>query len=1150
MGENADKGTFTLRTLAGRGARHYWRTNLAVVVGCAIAVAVLTGSLLVGESMRGSLRVLALKRLGNVTHALIAPRFIHELTSDRIVCSESGAAPSSTGSILLRGTVREPNAGATVPEVNLLGVDERFWSMQDSPPMELDGRQVAVNRILADDLGVAEGDSVIVALGRSSNVKTNTIFSPRARADTMRTFRCVLAKVLPARGVGLFSLRQGETRPRNVYLSLAWLQEQLGRKGRMNAVLAHVKSAPERRGMRRGEPTPSLVLRANMGNLGLRLVPNREHGYVSLESDDLLLPEWAHERARGAAHAVAGRQGPAAKYRAEPMSIYLANSLVRASEGDSGAVPYSVVAAWTDTGNGLLGSFDFIEGGLVGDRVDGILLNKWAADDLGAKFRDRIEMTYYVAGEGGALREETRVFTLTGIVAMRGAAVDPGLVPAFEGITDADGMRDWNPPFPIDLKRIRSQDEEYWRKYSTSPKAYLHADVIKELWKPYGGITSIRIAVEGMGPEALAASLRPHLEAELPQLGFSPVRKQALEAAEGSSDFGVLFLSMSMFLVAAAAGMVGLLLRLTVERRAAQFGILLATGFTAGQAAAVLRREGFVLAVLGTALGVPLGIGYAWLIILALRTLWAGAVGGFALTLHVGPVSLLIGALAGLLVSLVAITWAARLMKRTPPLTLLAGWQALEIAPARDGRIATMIGLAAVGIAAVLLDVALVSEALPDTVAFFGGGSFLLVGILALLYGHLWRRRGRRGRRGRSIPGRVSIFLLGWRGIARNRGRSLLTAGLLACASFVIVAVAANRRDLQRVDVSRLDSGAGGFSLIATLAVPIHVDLNTKAGRDALGLDEETERILSRVEIYSCRVSDGDDVSCLNMNRPQRPRVLGVPKSLIERGGFSFAKTQPGTRSWAVLESQRTPISSGNAIPAIADAASARWIMKVGFGEEIEIDEPGVSPTRLKLVGLLANSIFQGEVLISGEDFLGESRADSGYRYFLIDCRDASPDAVAVALRKDLGDLGIDVRRTAAVLAGYAGVQNTYLRAFQTLGGLGLLLGTFGLVVVLLRSVVERRRELAMMLALGLRRRQIVAIMLIENGALLVLGLVIGSATALIAVAPHLASALAEVNWGALAGTLGACLAVGLTACIAAAVASVRGELLPALRSE
>src|SRR5262250_1529722 len=50
--------------LIQRSLAYYWQTNLVVVLGVAIAVAVLTGALLIGESVRGSLRDLVSQRLG------------------------------------------------------------------------------------------------------------------------------------------------------------------------------------------------------------------------------------------------------------------------------------------------------------------------------------------------------------------------------------------------------------------------------------------------------------------------------------------------------------------------------------------------------------------------------------------------------------------------------------------------------------------------------------------------------------------------------------------------------------------------------------------------------------------------------------------------------------------------------------------------------------------------------------------------------------------------------------------------------------------------------------------------------------------------------------------------------------------------------
>ena len=78
-------------------------------------------------------------------------------------------------------------------------------------------------------------------------------------------------------------------------------------------------------------------------------------------------------------------------------------------------------------------------------------------------------------------------------------------------------------------------------------------------------------------------------------------------------------------------------------------------------------------------------------------------------------------------------------------------------------------------------------------------------------------------------------------------------------------------------------------------------------------------------------------------------------------------------------------------------------------------------------------------------------------------------------------------------LAEFHAVENTYLSTFQTLGGLGLLVGTVGLAAVLLRNVLERRRELALLGAVGYRRGHMFAIVLAENALLLGWGLAVGA---------------------------------------------------------
>ena len=73
-------------------------------------------------------------------------------------------------------------------------------------------------------------------------------------------------------------------------------------------------------------------------------------------------------------------------------------------------------------------------------------------------------------------------------------------------------------------------------------------------------------------------------------------------------------------------------------------------------------------------------------------------------------------------------------------------------------------------------------------------------------------------------------------------------------------------------------------------------------------------------------------------------------------------------------------------------------------------------------------------------------------------------------------------------LANFLAVQNTYLSTFQTLGGLGLLLGTLGLATVMLRNVVERRSELALLRAIGMTGSNVALIVLSEKCLFINLG--------------------------------------------------------------
>jgi hypothetical protein len=330
--------------------------------------------------------------------------------------------------------------------------------------------------------------------------------------------------------------------------------------------------------------------------------------------------------------------------------------------------------------------------------------------------------------------------------------------------------------------------------------------------------------------------------------------------------------------------------------------------------------------------------------------------------------------------------------------------------------------------------------------------------------------------------------------------------------------------------------------------VPLFQNLNVRADRLELGFSREESDELDAAVVYPFRLLPGDDASCLNLYRPEKPRILGAPPELLERGGFVFQQTidlpEGATTPWSLLDVELEP----GVIPAIADYNSAMWIMHLGLGKDLEIENESGETIRLRLVGLLQTSILQSEVLISEANFLEHFPVRSGYAYFLIDAPPETRPSVARLLESKLGPFGFDTTTARDKLAGYQVVEHTYLSTFQLLGGLGLLLGTLGLGLVLIRNLIERRGELATLRAFGFRRARLAWLVLAENAFLLIVGMLTGSIAAIVAVLPRLATI--HVPWASLGATLGVILAVGLLSSVFAVAGALRVPLLPALKAE
>src|SRR5262249_16610217 len=165
-----------------------------------------------------------------------------------------------------------------------------------------------------------------------------------------------------------------------------------------------------------------------------------------------------------------------------------------------------------------------------------------------------------------------------------------------------------------------------------------------------------------------------------------------------------------------------------------------------------------------------------------------------------------------------------------------------------------------------------------------------------------------------------------------------------------------------------------------------------------------------------------------------------------------------------------------------------------------------------------------------------------GRSVFLLRPPPGREEEVARLLTSALGRFGLTVTPVGARMALYREVENTYLAIFQALGGLGLMLGTLGLGVVLLKSVEERRWELAALTAFGFRRRRLAALLLSENGALLAMGLALGTAAGLLAAGLG-GGEEGPFPWLPLAATFAGIAVAGLAACALAAWSALRSPL-------
>ena len=284
---------------------------------------------------------------------------------------------------------------------------------------------------------------------------------------------------------------------------------------------------------------------------------------------------------------------------------------------------------------------------------------------------------------------------------------------------------------------------------------------------------------------------------------------------------------------------------------------------------------------------------------------------------------------------------------------------------------------------------------------------------------------------------------------------------------------------------------------------------------------------------------------------PTRLADLYETKTLTPFAWAATERLPAETSPWRSLE---TPASgtSEDPVPMVLDQATAMWALQMygGVGEVKSFEFDDGQTRHFKIAGLLSNSVLQGMVIIGEENFKNQFPQMSGDQYFLIHSPADETDTVAAMLENRMGDVGMDITSSRVALARLLAVQNTYLRTFQSLGALGLLLGTIGLAVAQLRNVLERRGELAVLRAVGFTRWRLGNSVLLEHAALLSAGIGCGLFAALLAVIPYALLGRAQLPIGEPLIWIAVIMLVGMLAGLVVLSRVLRMPLIASLRSQ
>lgn len=333
-----------------------------------------------------------------------------------------------------------------------------------------------------------------------------------------------------------------------------------------------------------------------------------------------------------------------------------------------------------------------------------------------------------------------------------------------------------------------------------------------------------------------------------------------------------------------------------------------------------------------------------------------------------------------------------------------------------------------------------------------------------------------------------------WQSVSASLRQHMLAYWTLSLGVFTVFAVGLNRPDFS--DAAQFQQATGGYQLYVESRVPIQYDLNNNAVRQKLALTglPDSTRFLHFLRHAQ------DEASCLNLNKVSTPTVLGVDLKAMEAFGLSVPKQDK-----TVAPSPSARDLKPSPAKLYLDEEALLWSLMKSVGDTLTYQDGRGMEVPVVIGGSYPTGIFHGNAIMAVDDFRRLWPKEGGVEVLLLES--SNPDEAADLLSTALSEYGLTIQTAEQRIRMFFEVTETYLIIFLTLGGLGLLLGIFSLVVIVRKNLTAQRPTIRQYRAMGFSESRIRLLLLHENLLVPLYAVSAGAVGAVISISANVAGA-------------------------------------------